>query len=149
MPPMWALGNQQCRWSYYPQPVAEEVVRQYREHDLPLDTLYLDIHYMQGYRLFTWDTTRFPSPKAFTDKLKQQGVKVITIVDPGVKYQPPQSGASDKTGTPNPELAPQDKSYYVYNQGLERNYFLKRKGAGVYIGKVWPGESVSVSVAAS
>src|SRR5712691_7820091 len=144
LPPMWALGNQQCRWSYYPQAVAEEVVRQYREHDLPLDVLYLDIHYMQGYRLFTWDTTRFPSPRAFTDKLKQQGVRLVTIVDPGVKYQPPESGAGDKTATPNPELAPQDKSYYVYNQGTERNYFLKRKGAGVYIGKVWPGESVYV-----
>jgi alpha-glucosidase len=142
LPPIWALGNQQCRWSYYPQAVAEEVVRQYREHDLPLDVLYLDIHYMQGYRLFTWDTTRYPSPKAFTDKLKQQGVKVVTIVDPGVKYQPPEPGAADKTVSP--ELAPQDKSYYVYNQGIERDYFLKRKDGKVYVGKVWPGDSVYV-----
>jgi alpha-glucosidase len=144
LPPMWALGNQQCRWSYYPQAVAEELVRQYREHDLPLDVLYLDIHYMQGYRLFTWDTTRYPNPRAFTDKLKQQGVRLVTIVDPGVKYQPPESAAGDKTGIPNPELAPQDKSYYVYNQGTERNYFLKRKDGKVYVGKVWPGESVYV-----
>lgn len=144
LPPMWALGNQQCRWSYYPQAVAEEVVHQYRAHDLPLDVLYLDIHYMQGYRLFTWDTTRFPNPKSFTDKLKQQGVKLVTIVDPGVKYQPPALGAADKPGTANPELAPQEKSYYVYNQGAERNYFLKRKDGSVYIGKVWPGESVYV-----
>jgi alpha-glucosidase len=143
LPPMWALGNQQSRWSYYPQAVAEEVVRQYREHDLPLDVLYLDIHYMNGYRLFTWDTNRFPNPKSFTDKLKQQGVKVVTIVDPGVKYQPPDGGAIN-TGTPNPELAPQDKSYYVYNQGIAQNYFLKRKGGSLYIGKVWPGESVFV-----
>src|SRR6266404_2690319 len=144
LPPMWALGNQQCRWSYYPQAVAEEVVHQYREHDLPLDVLYLDIHYMQGYRLFTWDTTRYPNPRAFTDKLNQQGVRLVTSVHPGVKYQPPASGAGDKTATPNPELAPQDKSYYVYNQGTERNYFLKRKDGKVYVGKVWPGESVYV-----
>ena len=83
MPPMWALGNQQSRWSYYPDTMAEEVVRQYRERDLPLDVLHLDIDYMQGYRVFTWNTDRFPNPKAFTDKLKQQGVKVVTIVDPG------------------------------------------------------------------
>ena len=144
MPPMWALGNQQSRWSYYPQSVAEELVHQYREHDLPLDVLYLDIHYMQGYRLFTWDTTRFPSPKEFTDKLKQQGVKVVTIVDPGVKYQPPASDAGDNKTTPNPELAPQDKSYYIYNQGVAKDYFLKRKAGGAYVGKVWPGESVYV-----
>src|SRR5262249_14395137 len=112
LPPMWALGNQQCRWSYYPQSVAEELVHQYREHDLPLDVLYLDIHYMQGYRLFTWDTSRFPNPRQFTDKLKQQGVKVVTIVDPGVKYQPIAPGVPAATDVANPELAPQDKSYY-------------------------------------
>jgi alpha-glucosidase len=144
LPPMWALGNQQCRWSYYPQSVAEELVHQYREHDLPLDVLYLDIHYMQGYRLFTWDTSRFPNPRQFTDKLKQQGVKVVTIVDPGVKYQPLATGSPAATDAPNPELAPQDKSYYVYNQGTAKDYFLKRKNDGVYVGKVWPGDAVYV-----
>ena len=140
MPPMWALGNQQSRWSYYPQAVAEDIVRRYREEDLPLDVLYLDIHYMQGYRVFTWDTTRFPDPKAFTDKLRQQGVKVITIVDPGVKFQPPINDAKDQTT--RPELTPQDKSYYVYNQGHDKNLFMRRKDGNLYIGKVWPGEAV-------
>ena len=121
MPPMWALGNQQSRWSYYPQPMAEEVVARYRKDDLPLDVLHLDIDYMIGYRVFTWDTTRFPNPKAFTDKLKQQGVKVVTIVDPGVK---------------------EDKSYPVYNEGVEKNLFLKRKDGKLYVGEVWPGKSV-------
>src|SRR5262245_23732716 len=108
LPPMWALGNQQSRWSYYPQSVAEELVRQYRAHDLPLDVLYLDIHYMQGYRLFTWDTSRYPNPKAFTQNLRQQGVKVVTIVDPGVKYQKTEPGVDTTTRTANPELAPQE-----------------------------------------
>jgi alpha-glucosidase len=144
LPPMWALGNQQSRWSYYPEAVAEEVVRQYREHDLPLDVLYLDIHYMNGYRLFTWDTTRFPDPKAFTSKLRQQGVKVVTILDPGVKYQPHEGGATAGTTEPSPELALQDKSYYVYNEGVAKGYFLKRKDGNLYVGKVWPGESVFV-----
>ncbi|HKP84981.1 MAG TPA: TIM-barrel domain-containing protein [Blastocatellia bacterium] len=142
MPPMWALGHQQSRWSYYPQSVAEEVVRQYRERDLPLDVLYLDIHYMNGYRVFTWDTSRFPDPRSFTDKLKRQGVKVVTIVDPGVKYQPAKDSAKDPTV--KPELAAQDQSYYVLNQGLEKNYFLRRKDGSIYVGKVWPGDAVYV-----
>jgi len=142
LPPMWALGNQQSRYSYYPEAVAEEVARQYREHDIPLDVMHLDIHYMQQYRVFTWDTSRFPNPKAFTERLSKQGVKVVTIVDPGVKYQPPQPGARDVQL--NPELSPQDKSYYVFNQGFSNNYFLKRQDGKLYIGRVWPGEAVFV-----
>jgi alpha-glucosidase len=140
MVPMWALGHQQSRWSYYPQAVADYIVRRYREEDLPLDVLYLDIHYMQGYRIFTWDTTRYPDPKAFTDKLRQQGVKVIPIVDPGIKYQPPAKGATD--ATVKPELTPQDKSYYVFNQGVAKDYFVRRKNGDLYVGAVWPGKAV-------
>ena len=144
MPPKWALGNQQSRWSYFPDSVAEEVVAKYRADDLPLDALHLDIHYMSGYRVFTWDPTRFPDPSVFTDKLKKQGVKVVVIVDPGVKYQPPASPADAQGKTANPELAVQDKSYYVFNQGLASDYFLKRKSGDLWIGKVWPGDAVYV-----
>ena len=143
LPPLWALGNHQSRWSYYPDTMAEEVVRQYRQRDLPLDVLHLDIDYMQGYRVFTFNTDRFPNPKAFTDKLRQQGVKVVTIVDPGVKYQPA-PGHQQGSDTRHPELSPQDKSYYVFNQGQERNYFQKRRTGSLFIPKVWPGESVFV-----
>ena len=142
MPPMWALGNQQSRYSYYPESVAEEVVRKYRADDLPLDVLHLDIHFMNEYRPFTWDTQRFPNPKAFTDRLRAQGVKVVTIVDPGIKYQPPAAGAHDAAS--HPELAPQDQSYYAYNQGHAQDFFLKRKDGRPYIARVWPGESVFV-----
>src|SRR5258707_1381752 len=62
LPPLWALGNQQSRWGYYPDTMVEEVVREYRKRDLPLDVLHLDIDYMQRYRVFTWDTARFPNP---------------------------------------------------------------------------------------
>ncbi len=123
MPPMWALGNQQCRWGYYPDTMAEEVVRRYRADDLPLDVLYLDIDYMDGYRVFTWDPRRFPDPSALTGKLLRQGVKVVTIVDPGVKFDP---------------------GYSVFDQGLAKNYFLKRKDGSLFHGKVWPGDSVFV-----
>jgi alpha-glucosidase len=145
LPPLWALGNQQSRWSYYPEAMAEEVVRQYRLRDLPLDVLHLDIDYMQDYRVFTFNPERFPDPKAFTDRLKQQGVKVVTIVDPGVKYQPSANKITGRASeTEPPELSPQDNSYYVFNQGLERNYFQKRRDGTLFIPKVWPGESVFV-----
>jgi len=142
LPPLWALGNQQSRYSYYPDSLAEEVVRKYRADDLPLDVLHLDIHFMNGYRPFTWDPQRFPDPKAFTGRLRAQGVKVVTIVDPGIKYQPPAEGARDAAS--HPELAPQDQSYYVYNQGQAQDFFLKRKDGRPYIARVWPGESVFV-----
>src|SRR5258708_12358055 len=87
--PMWALGNQQSRYSYYPDSLAEEVVRKYRADDLPLDVLHLDIHLMNAYRPFTWDTQRFPNPKAFTDRLRTQGGKPPTIPHPGINNQPP------------------------------------------------------------
>ena len=145
LPPMWALGNQQSRWSYYPDSMVEEVVREYRSRDLPLDVIHLDIDYMQGYRVFTWNTDRFPNPKGLNDKLRQQGVKVVTIVDPGVKYQPLSAdGLRGSTLSNNPELAPQDKSYYFFNQGFEKNFFQKRQNGQLFIPKVWPGDSVFV-----
>ncbi|MGH9970756.1 MAG: TIM-barrel domain-containing protein, partial [Pyrinomonadaceae bacterium] len=143
LPPLWALGNQQSRWSYYPDTMAEEVVRQYRQRDLPLDVLHLDIDYMQGYRVFTWDTKRFPVPAEFTRKLANLGVKVVTIVDPGIKHQPATADYPDRKSA-RPELEPQDRSYYVFNQGLRNNYFQRRKNGDLFIPKVWPGESVFV-----
>jgi len=127
LPPLWALGHQQSRWSYYPDSLAEEIVRRYRAEDLPLDVLHLDIHYMDGYRVFTWDPSRFPDPAGFVGRLRRQGVKTVVIVDPGVKYQP---------------VGPE--RYSVYDQGAKQGFFLKRKDGRVYVGKVWPGESVFV-----
>ncbi|MEK6336099.1 MAG: glycoside hydrolase family 31 protein [Acidobacteriota bacterium] len=160
MPPMWALGNQQSRWSYYPDTMVEEVARQYRERDLPLDVVHLDIDYMQGYRVFTFDRTRFPNPKDLADRLGRQGVKLVVIVDPGVKYQPlvgepprsrPNDAISERTvdevvgGTPGyRSLAPQDRSYYVFNEGLAKSYFQKRRDGQLFIPRVWPGDSVFV-----
>jgi alpha-glucosidase len=127
LPPLWALGNQQSRWSYYPDTMVEEVVNEYRKRDLPLDVVHLDIDYMHGYRVFTFDKERFPDPKALTDKLGRQGVKVVTIVDPGVKH-------------------PTDKNerYHAFDQGLEKNYFQRRRNGDLFVPRVWPGESVFV-----
>jgi alpha-glucosidase len=130
LPPKWALGNQQSRWSYYPDTMVEQVAREYRERDLPLDVIYLDIDYMRGYRVFTFDQQRFPNPKALTEKLARQGIKLVTIVDPGVKHDPP--GASS------------DGRYFVFEQGLEKNYFQHRSNGELFVPRVWPGESVFV-----
>ena len=130
LPPKWALGNQQSRWSYYPDTMVEQVVREYRERDLPLDVIYLDIDYMRDYRVFTFDQQRFPNPKALTDRLARQGIKLVTIVDPGVKHDPP--GASS------------DGRYFVFEQGLEKNYFQRRSNGELFVPRVWPGESVFV-----
>ncbi len=126
LPPLWALGNQQSRWSYYPDTMVEEVVNEYRKRDLPLDVIYLDIDYMHGYRVFTFDKERFPDPKGLTDKLGRQGVKVVTIVDPGIKHQP------------------NEKGYHAYDQGLEKNYFQRRRNGDLFVPRVWPGDSVFV-----
>ncbi len=142
LPPLWALGNQQSRYSYYPAAMVEQIAGLYRKHDLPLDVLYLDIHYMNAYRVFTWDPVRFPDPSALTAHLAAQGVKVVTIVDPGVKLQPPAAGATDAAAAP--ELAPQDRSYYVFNEGTAHDYFLRRLDGSLYVSEVWPGKSLFV-----
>lgn len=126
LPPLWALGNQQSRWSYYPDKMVEQVVREYRDRDLPLDVVYLDIDYMKGYRVFTFDAERFPDPKGLTERLGRDGVKVITIVDPGVKY-----------------LAGAD-NYEVFKQGFEKKFFQHRSNGELFVPRVWPGESVFV-----
>lgn len=143
LPPIWALGHQQSRWSYYPESMVEEVVRQYRERDLPLDVLHLDIDYMQAYRVFTFDTNRFPNPKGLAERLARQGVKLVTIVDPGVKHQPPAPNAPLIRST-KPELESQEQRYYVFDEGLAKNYFQKRKNGSLFIPRVWPGDSVFV-----
>ena len=127
LPPLWALGNQQSRWSYYPDSMVDEVVSEYRKRDLPLDVVYLDIDYMNGYRVFTFDKQRFPDPRALTERLARQGVKVVTIVDPGIKYPP------DK-----------NERYHAFDQGLEKNFFQRRRNGDLFVPRVWPGESVFV-----
>ena len=77
------------------------------------------------------------------DKLGRQGVKLVTIVDPGVKHQPVSKSTTRVTST-TPELEPQDQRYYVFDQGLERKYFQHRKNGDLFVPRVWPGDSVFV-----
>jgi alpha-glucosidase len=120
MPPMWAIGYHQCRYSYYPDKMVRFIADNFRERRIPCDAIFLDIHYMDGYRILTWDKSRFPDAAGLLRDLHQQGFHVVTIVDPGVK---------------------QDPSYFAYQQGLAGNDFAKLPDGKVFIGPVWPGPS--------
>ncbi len=119
LPPKWALGYQQSRYSYYPAQELYRLENQFRTRHIPLDVLYLDIAYMHGYRVFTWNKTLFPHPKEMLDSLKKDGIKVITIIDPGIK---------------------KDSTYDVYTEGLKKNAYVKYPDGSTYIGEVWPGK---------
>ncbi|HEV2862673.1 MAG TPA: TIM-barrel domain-containing protein [Pyrinomonadaceae bacterium] len=118
LPPLWALGNQQSRWSYFPESRVREVARRFRETRTPLDVLYLDIDYMDGYRVFTWDKTRFPDPARLISDLKAEGIRVVLIIDPGIKADP---------------------DYFVYQQGRQGNHFVKTEDGKELNATVWPG----------
>lgn len=120
MPPDWALGYHQCRWKVYTQDDVLALAQRLREADVPCDSLWLDIEYMDGYRVFTWHPERFPDPQGMLKTLAEQGFHVVTIIDPGVK---------------------QDPGYRVYDDGLARDVFAKRPDGQVYIGQVWPGDT--------
>lgn len=121
LPQLWTLGYQQCRWSYSPELRLWEVAEEFRKRDIPCDTIYLDIDYMDEYRVFTWDKNKFPHPEKTIRELKEEGFKVVTIIDPGVKV---------------------DNNYSVYKEGIENNYFAKDKNGQVYENVVWPGKAV-------
>ena len=120
IPPMWALGYHQCRWKKYTQAAIEQLAQRHRDRQIPCDTLWLDIEYMDGYRVFTWNTEAFPDVPGMLDRLRELGFGVVTIIDPGVKYDP---------------------GYWVFDQALEHNVLCKTEGGDVYIGQVWPGNT--------
>jgi alpha-glucosidase len=118
MPPLWSLGNQQCRYSYMDESEVREVARNFRKRGIPCDTLYLDIDYMDVYRVFTWNGETFPEPERLMAELKEQGFNVVTIVDPGVKV---------------------DLNYPVYVEGRERDLYCKTVEDEEFHNVVWPG----------
>ena len=120
LPPRWALGYGQSRWSYYPAEMVREVAAGFRRRRIPCDSLWLDIDYMDGYRVFTWNRRRFPDPEDLLRELTASGYKVVAIIDPGVKADP-----TDPT----------------YVDGLEHDYFVRRADGPLFTGIVWPGES--------
>ncbi len=121
MPPKWALGYQQCRWSYYPESRVREIAQNFRSRQIPCDVIYLDIHYMDAYKCFTWDNTRFPNPKQLTSDLAKDGFGVVTIIDPGIKNE---------------------QGYWVYDSGIQGDHFVKKSDGQYFVGSVWPGPCV-------
>ena len=118
LPPLWSLGYQQNRYSYYPDTEVLRIAQTLREKKIPADGITLDIHYMDKYQLFTWNKERFPNPKGLTDQLKSMGFKTTVIVDPGIKIEP---GAA------------------AFERGLKANVYLKYADGKNYAGQVWPG----------
>ncbi|HLH21590.1 MAG TPA: TIM-barrel domain-containing protein [Chloroflexota bacterium] len=118
LPPLWALGNHQSRWGYKTADQVRAIAREFRSRDIPCDALYLDIDYMDGYRVFTWDRERFPDPAGLIADLREQGFRVVTIVDPGVKV---------------------DEGYAVYRAGREADLYCKTSLGAEYHNVVWPG----------
>lgn len=118
LPPLWALGYHQCRWSYYPDDRVREVAATFRRMEIPCDAIYLDIDYMDGYRCFTWDKAHFPNPKKMIAELRELGFQTVVMIDPGIK---------------------EDPAYPVYSEGLARNMFLQTMDGEVAKAPVWPG----------
>lgn len=118
LPPKWALGYHQCRWSYYPETKVRAIAQGFRDHKIPCDAIYLDIDYMDGYRCFTWNKKYFPDPKGMIKDLANMGMKTVVMIDPGIKV---------------------DDNYWVFKEGKENNYFCRRSDDYFMEGHVWPG----------
>jgi alpha-glucosidase len=121
LPPLFALGYQQCRYSYYPESRVREIANEFRKRRIPADVIYLDIDYQQDNRPFTINRERFPTFEQMIKDLKGQGFNVIAITDLHIAKLP---------------------GYKPYDQGLKGDYFVKNPDGSVYVGKVWPGDSV-------
>ena len=120
LPPLWALGYQQSRWSYPDETTVRELARELRQRQIPCDTIVLDIDYMDEYRVFTTAKERFPNLKELISDLAADNFKVVMIVDPGVK---------------------EDISYKQFNDGKKQDLFCKTSKGEIFLEKVWPGSS--------
>ncbi len=117
LPPRWALGYQQSKWSYYPDTEVKRIAKTFRDEKIPCDVIYLDIDYMNGYRVFTWNKDRFPESKKMLSDLKEEGFKIVPIIDPGVKA---------------------DSNYFAAKEGVQKDLFVKYPDGKFYEGEVWP-----------
>ena len=120
MPPLWSLGFQQCRYSYYPDDEIYQLAQTFRAKQIPCDVLYLDIHYMDAYKSFTFDKERFPFPMQMISDIRKSGFKTAVILDPGIKVE---------------------DGYGPYDSGIKKDVFLKYPDGENYIGEVWSGRS--------
>lgn len=120
IPPKFAFGFGQSRWGYTTAEDFKNVVKQYRENHIPMDLLYMDIDYMEGYKDFTVNEKNFPDFKAFVDEMKAQDIHLVPIIDAGVKIE---------------------DGYDIYEEGVKNNYFCKREDGSNFAAAVWPGRT--------
>ena len=118
LPPLWSLGYHQCRHTYYPDGRVMEVADLLRKHQIPSDVIWMDIDYMDGYRIFTFDPAGFSNPRRLNDYLHQKHFKSVYMIDPGVKVE---------------------KGYFVDDQGTAGDYWVKTADGKLFEGNVWPG----------
>ena len=121
LPPLWSLGFHQCRYSYYPDSRVKSIADTMRIKNIPCDVIWMDIDYMQDFRIFTFDSTNFPNPKETNDYLHKNNFKSVWMIDPGVKAE---------------------KGYFVFDSGDSLDAWVKNKNDTVFVGKVWPGDCV-------
>ena len=118
IPPFWAFGYQQCRWSYHNAEAVENVIKSYDDAEIPLDCVYLDIDYMERYKDFTVNREAFPNFEEFVADKKARNIHLIPIIDAGVK---------------------KEDGYDVYEEGRKNGYFCKTADGSDFAGGVWPG----------
>ncbi len=118
LPPLWSLGYHQCRWSYATAEEALEIAREFRRRRIPCDGIWLDLDYMDRFRLFTWNEESFPCPRALTDELHASGFRCVAIVDPGIAAQ---------------------EDFDLCRQGLDGDHFVLDELGKPVKGRVWPG----------
>lgn len=121
LPQRWTLGHQQSRWGYMSEAEIRSLAAKMRECRIPCDVIHLDIDYMDGYRVFTWNPDRYDSAERMMEELSKDGFKIVTIIDPGVKL---------------------DEGYPVYDEGVENGYFATTPEGEIYVNAVWPGDAV-------
>jgi alpha-glucosidase len=119
LPPRWALGYHQCKWSYRSEEELTALAQGFLDHEIPCDALYIDIDYMDGFRCFTWNLEAFPNPGEMIRGLEAKGFKTVAMIDPGIKVDP---------------------GYHVYEEGIAGDHFCREMDGDIYTGKVWPGD---------
>jgi len=123
LPPLWTLGYQQSRYSYYPESRAREIVKTLRDKKIPADAIYFDIDYQQGNAPFTINREYFPTFEKMLSDFRAQGMHTILITDLHIKKNP-------------------NHGYAPYDSGMKNDIFVKNPDGSVYVGTVWPGDSV-------
>jgi len=121
LPPRWALGYHQCRYSYTPDDRVREIADGFRKRRIPCDIIWFDIDYMDGNRCFTVDRKNFPDMRALTGELHEKGFHTVAIIDPGIKMEP---------------------GYHVYDSGESIDAWVQNAYGTPYEGSVWPGRCV-------